>query len=197
MSERPTAGQLIWLRAASGAGYDAEVLAVHGTTVVLGRPTDHPEFTEAQVLEALWSDGDALFSQQLQVDEDGPQWLAVPVADAGPAQRRAHARIAVNQPMMLVWGHIAADGMLLDMSEAALRVLLPEGTAGGLEPETAVHADVSLDDETFVLPGHVLRAEAVPEGTEAVVLFDDVAGATVNRIRRALFFEQLRLDVLN
>lgn len=191
-------GQRIWLRDSTGAGYDADVIDVRDDAVVLARPADYPAFQDPQDLEALWAGQETMWALPLRVDSDAPEWVARPVTDGGPAQRRAHARIAIGSPMILVFDHVASDGILVDMSEAALRVRLDPDTAVPADG-ARVHVDVLLDGEAFVLTGHVHRSEKGSEGTEAaeiVVLFDGVVGPVVNRIRRALFFEQIRHDLL-
>jgi hypothetical protein len=194
MPARPIPDQLLWLRAPSGAAYDARVVSASAEVIVLERPEEHPGLEDTRRFEAIWTDEEGMLSLEVDINDDGAQWMASPVSAIGPAQRRAHPRVALATPMMLVWDSVAHRGLLLDMSEAALRVLLPVEGTPGVTDQTLVHADVHLDGEGFVLPGHVLRSKQTAEGLEVVVIFDDVAGLTVNRLRRAIFFEQLRLD---
>lgn len=193
MSDRPEVEQLVWLRDATGAAYDTRVLSVYGDSVVLERPEDYPGFDAPQRLELLWPSDGGLLQLAVEIECDAAEWRAAPLAASGPAQRRSHARIAVHTPMVLVTGRQIMVGQLADISERALRMRVPSGTACTAVPGAAVHVDVMLDDEAFVLDGTVLRVEDHPTGAEVVVLFD-VNAETLHRLRRSLFFELVRLD---
>jgi len=195
MSDRPEVEQLVWLRDATGAAYDTRVLSVNGDSVVLERPEDYPGFSAPQQLELLWPAEGGLLQLAIEIVFDSSEWRAAPLAATGPAQRRSHARIAVHTPMVLVCGPQTMVGELSDISERALRMRVPDGTVCSAVAGTSVHVDVTLDDEAFVLDGTVLRVEAHPGGADVVVLFD-VAGETMHRLRRSLFFELVRLDAV-
>ena len=195
MSDRPEVEQWVWLRDATGAGYDTRVLALDGEFVVLERPADYPAFVVPQQLELLWPVESGLFQMEVAITADTPEWNAAPLGEAGPAQRRAHARIAVETPMVLVCGPRTIQGDLADVSERGLRMRLRHGDTCTAETGTPVHVDVTLDDEGFVLDGTVLRVEEHPGGTEVVVVFE-AAGETLRRLRRSLFFELVRLDAI-
>jgi len=82
------------------------------------------------------------------------------------------------------------NGVLLDISEEALRARVPGGTLEAGEP-VAVH--IGLATEVLELRGEVLRVGRAGDGDDLAVIVHSADDAASTRIRRFVYLQQVRL----
>jgi hypothetical protein len=204
--------------------YRSRVEDVYGDTVELARPLDLPlghRFSVGSQLLVSWTGERGLFVLPTTLTQQKREgvvnlWVVQASGQGWVEQRRAYVRAEVSGPVMLRVlvleaeagepADAAADvlpeappievrGQLVDLSEAALRCVVPqESPLGDSDVGTPLHARFGVDGTEFALPGLLQRAAPNalrPELREVVVLFDQpVPQAT--ELRRMVYARQLK-----
>lgn len=190
------------LERAGSAGLDAVVSGYDGDQVLLtfpadtgGAPTAAPTAVPTGALaEATmrWSTERGIFRAPVTMATDGGRWRVTLRAAATRTQRREYVRLPMDTTMTLAHRGGIARGVLVDLSEAALRMRLPRDSAPTLHPGEEVRAAFTLHHTGFMLRGTVLREQ--PSGEEHsidVVVVLDIPARTANDLRRNVVFEQI------
>jgi len=141
-------------------------------------------------------------------NDNGSLWRLQICGAITASQRRRYVRAALSLPGLIHVGAAqragvpdlntatALTGTLLDLSEAAMRFVLPQGGrhADALATGRRVTVEVNLMGETMLLPGEVLNAlPIVPPGggTLCVVVVLDDPGPHGTVLRKAVFQAQI------
>lgn len=191
----------------SGAPWMEAEVADHDGAEVLLRPHSADASTPAGVAPGVpveatmsWTTDRGVFEVSVSVTAEAgdgePAWRAVPVGTTRRLQRRAHVRLPMGGPMTLSHEHGSRRGVLVDLSEAALRARFTADRGAPLKAGDPVRAVFTLHRTSFMLRGTVLREQPTDEpGTIDVVVMLDIPARTANDLRRGVVFEQIgRLD---
>jgi hypothetical protein len=140
----------------------------------------------------VWTTDRGLFHASVEAALEGEVWRVRIIDDTKRTQRRAYVRLPMGTPMTLSHPYGSTRGILVDLSEAAVRVRLDERKAPKLRARDEVRAAFTLHRTGFMLRGRVLREQASDEpGTVDVVVMLDVPARTANDLRRGVVFEQV------
>lgn len=188
MTDVPADGTAVVLRDQQGRAYRSEVARSQPGVLFLQPPRDLPAtgaFALGTRLLVAWPDETSLrvlpvmlISVATTGDEAG--MLAVQVQGAPwREERRRYARTTLEAELGI--GYADADGQgieapaeLIDLSEVALRAVVPPEHQALCQPRTPVRVRIELTDDRFEINGYVLLgkpAARMDMGLEVVVLF--------------------------
>ncbi len=196
----PAEGTPVVLRTQRGGAYRSEVAHTQPGILYLQSPPDLPATTALPVgtrLLVAWPHRNTLWVLPvvvLSVLESDGGLLSVQIeGTAWREERRRYPR--ANLDATLVVGYDRTDGQpvevsgeLIDLSEAAMRCLVPQEHQALRQPRTPVRARIGLAEDSFDLEGYVLQGKATARadlGLEVVVLFHRPV-ARVEDLRRLL-----------
>lgn len=198
MSGVPADGTAVVLRDQRGGAYRSEVARAQDGVLFLQSPRDLAAgtFPPGTRLLVAWPDETSLRVLPvllLNVTSDGGL-LAVQIQGAAwREERRRYAR--TNLDARLSIGYDGPDGQrlettgeLIDLSEAALRGVVPQDHQALRRPRTPVRVRIELADDSFDISGYVLQGKPAARldlGLEVVVLFHRPV-ARVEELRRHL-----------
>jgi hypothetical protein len=184
MSGVPADGTAVVLRDQRGGAYRSEVAQSQDGVLFLQPPRDLPggAFPPGTRLLVAWPDETSLRVMPvllLNAAGDGGL-LAVQIQGAAwREERRRYAR--ANLDARLTLGYDGGDGQpvettgeLIDLSEAALRGVVPQDHQALRRPRTPVRVRIELADDSFDISGYVLQGKPAARldlGLEVVVLF--------------------------
>jgi len=198
VSSRPPIGADVALERAGSAWLAARVTGRDGDHDLLAvASVDGPGTAEmgtsaGREVTMSWTTERGAFRAAVSVAIDGSRARARVRASATRTQRRGYARIPMDTQVTLAHDSGTAQGTLIDLSEAALRMRLPQPGALMLEPGDEVRSAFTLHHTGFMLRGIVLREQASGEpGTIDVVVMLDIPARTANDLRRNVVFEQI------
>lgn len=187
MTDVPADGTAVVLRDQQGRAYRSEVARSQPGVLFLQPPRDLPAtgaFALGTRLLVAWPDQTSLWVlpvMLLSVATSGEVgMLAVQVqGTAWREERRRYARTNLDASLSI--GYAGADGHdeqtsgeLIDLSEVALRGVVPPEHQALCRPRTPVRVRIGLADDSFEIGGYVLLgkpAARVDLGLEVVVLF--------------------------
>ncbi|MEO7260922.1 MAG: hypothetical protein ABI047_06680 [Jatrophihabitantaceae bacterium] len=203
MTDVPADGTAVVLRDQQGRAYRSEVARSQPGVLFLQPPRDLPAtgaFALGTRLLVAWPDQTSLWVlpvMLLSVATSGEVgMLAVQVeGTAWREERRRYARTNANLDASLSIGYDGADrqpvqttGALIDLSEAALRAVVPPEHQALCRPRMPVRVRIELAGEHFEIDGYVLLGKPAARldlGLEVVVLFHRPV-ARVEDLRRHL-----------
>ncbi|MCW2522960.1 MAG: type pilus assembly PilZ [Frankiales bacterium] len=202
--------------------YRSRVEDVYDDVVVLARPMDLPlghRFSVGASLMITWTGERGVFVLPATLTHQQTEgvvnlWVVQARGQGWVEQRRAYVRAEVAGPVDLTVGpetpsEILTEtpseaptetldvvrGQLVDLSEAALRCVVPlDSSVGTTELDAKLSAHFTLDGSDFTLPGRLQRAEPNalrPELREVVVLFDQPV-RQADELRRLVYALQLK-----
>ncbi|HEY0165814.1 MAG TPA: hypothetical protein VGB75_02115 [Jatrophihabitans sp.] len=201
MTDVPADGTAVVLRDQQGRAYRSEVARSQPGVLFLQPPRDLPAtgaFALGTRLLVTWPDETSLRVlpvMLLSVATSGEVgMLAVQVqGTAWREERRRYARANLDASLSI--GYAGADGQdvqtsgeLIDLSEVALRGVVPPEHQALCQPRTPVRMRIGLADDSFEIGGYILLgkpAARVDLGLEVVVLFHRPV-ARVEDLRRHL-----------
>lgn len=185
MSGVPADGTAVVLRDQRGGAHRSEVARSQDGVLFLHTPRDLPAgtFGPGTRLLVAWPDETSLRVLPvllLNVTADGGL-LAVQIQGAAwREERRRYAR-AANLDAGFTIGYDGPDGQpletagkVIDLSEAALRGVVPQDQQALCRPRLPVRVRVELGDDAFEMSGYVLQGKTTARldlGLEVVVLF--------------------------
>lgn len=182
----PAEGTPVVLRTQRGGAYRSQVAHTQPGILYLQSPTDLPATAALPVgtrLLVAWPDRNSLWVLPVLVlsvrDSDGGLITVQIEGTAWREERRRYPR--TNLDATLAVGYDRADGQpvevggeLIDLSEAAMRCLVPQAHQALRQPQTPVRVRIGLAADTFDISGYVLQGKATGRqdlGLEVVVLF--------------------------
>lgn len=174
------------LRTQRGGAYRSEVTHAQPGILYLQSPPDLPATATLPVgtrLLVAWPNHNSLWVLPVVVlsvrDSDGGLITVQVEGTAWREERRRYPR--TNLDATLSVGYDRADGQsvevsgeLIDLSEAAMRCLVPQEHQALRQPQTPVRVRIGLAADTFDISGYVLQGKATARqdlGLEVVVLF--------------------------
>ena len=187
MTDVPADGTAVVLRDQQGRAYRSEVARSQPGVLFLQPPPDLPAtaaFALGTRLLVAWPDETSLRVlpvMLISVATTGEVgMLAVQVqGTAWREERRRYARTTLDAELGI--GYADADGQgaqapaeLIDLSEVALRAVVPPEHQALCRPRTPVRVRIDLADDRFEINGYVLLgkpAARMDMGLEVVVLF--------------------------
>ncbi|HEV2888041.1 MAG TPA: hypothetical protein VGX49_14090 [Jatrophihabitans sp.] len=187
MSGVPADGTAVVLRDQRGGAYRSEVVRSQPGMLFLQPPRDLPEprtFPLGTRLLVAWPDQTSLWVvpvMLLSVTGSGEtELLAVQIqGTAWREERRRYARTNIDAKLTI--GYDGADGQrvqtsgeLIDLSEVALRGVVPPEHQALCQPRIPVLARIELASDSFEIGGYVLLGKPTARldlGLEVVVLF--------------------------
>lgn len=176
-------------------------------TLILARPltfTGEAEFGVGYHCDVWWSADGGMQVVPVEVVENRTEgsvrlWVTRATGPVRREQRRNYVRVPMGTPMTLTHkGGELKKALLVDVSEAGLRVRVPVEEAEQLKPDQGVKVGFSVDGTGFMLEGRVLRfipQEPEHEDEEKkvnVVVVFTIPDRTASELRRAVFAEQIR-----
>jgi len=193
----PADGTAVLLRDQRGGAYRSEVAHSQDGVLFLRSPRDLPAgaFSPGTRLLVAWPDETSLRVLPvllLNVATDG--LLAVQVQGAAwREERRRYARTNLDARLSIGYAgpdgqQVQTSGELIDLSEAALRGVVPQDHQALRRPRTPVRVRIELADDSFDISGYVLQGKPAARmdlGLEVVVLFHRPV-ARLEELRRHL-----------
>lgn len=174
MPRRPRLDQAVLLEQDGTASTSAVVTGYDDTGALL-RPLDAaaPLPTAESTAGMAWSSEDGPFRCEVRVTRQGDLWHARFIGEAQQVQRRAFHRVPVGTPMTLTRGNRSYKGVLVDVSDVALRARFDADQTPAMREGDRVHASFDLGDSGFVLHGGVVREQitASPHFVDVIVAF--------------------------
>jgi hypothetical protein len=200
--------------------YRSRVEDVYADTVVLARPMDLPlghRFSVGAELMITWTGERGVFVLPGRLAEQQSEglvnlWTVQVTGQGWVEQRRAYVRAKVAGPVQLEFPAVGQQlteaevtpeggearlmrGQLVDLSEAALRCVVPfDSVLGGSDVGAVITARLVLDATEFALPSTLQRAQPNvlrPELREVVLLFDQPVWRA-DELRRIVYTLQLK-----
>jgi hypothetical protein len=188
MTDVPTNGTAVVLRDQQGRAYRSEVARSQPGVLFLQPPRDLPAtgaFALGTRLLVAWPDQTSLWVlpvMLLSVATSGAEAGMLAVQVQGTAWREERRRFArANLDASLSIGYAGADGQsvetsgeLIDLSEVALRGVVPPEHQSLCQPRTPVQVRIELSSDRFEIGGYVLLGKPAARmdlGLEVVVLF--------------------------
>lgn len=186
MTHLPADGTAVVLRDQQGRAYRSEVARSQPGVLFLQPPRDLPPgaFALGTRLLVAWPDETSLLVlpvMLLSVATSGEVGtLAVQVqGTAWREERRRYARTNIEAELGIGYAgpdgqRVETSGELIDLSEAALRAVVPPEHQALCQPRTPVRVRIELADDHFEINGYVLLGKPAARmdlGLEVVVLF--------------------------
>lgn len=187
MTDVPADGTAVVLRDQQGRAYRSEVARSRPGVLFLQPPRDLPAtgaFALGTRLLVAWPDKTSLLVLPVMLlsvntsDEVG--MLAVQVQGAAWREdRRRYARTNIDAELSIDYAGadgqaVAAPGELIDLSEVALRAVVPHEHQALCQPRLPVRVQIELAGDHFEISGYVLLGKPAARmdlGLEVVVLF--------------------------
>lgn len=175
----PDPDTIVVLRDQTGAEYRSQIIETSGDSVLLRQPEDVATLEAGARLLITWPEKSALWVLPVLVApaQDGV-WRAVVAGGPWREERRQFLRTTVQAKITINYLYeereITADGLAIDLSEAAVRCAVSPEHVGLRASRTPVTVRLSFDAEEFVLPGTVLTGRPAGRSDlrlEVVVLF--------------------------
>jgi hypothetical protein len=182
----PAEGTPVVLRTQRGGAYRSEVTHSQPGILYLQSPPELPAAAAPPVgtrLLVAWPDRNSLWVLPVVVlsvlESDGGLLTVQIEGTAWREERRRYPR--TNLDATLALGYDRADGQpvevsgeLIDLSEAAMRCLVPQEHQALCQPRTPVRVRIGLAQDSFDISGYVLQGKPTARldlGLEVVVLF--------------------------
>jgi len=195
MTRMPEQGAEVQLRDQQGSAHLSAVISCHREapgTLLLSPPADLPAdrpYPPGTRLLVSWPEDNAYWVLPVLLVElrpvDGRQLLVAEVDDdAWREERRQYARSALDARVTIDFEVTDEDGQpgpagvsteLIDLSEVALRAVVPPDYRDWFQPHLPITVRLSLAGDHFDIPATVLLAKAAARpdlGLEVVILFD-------------------------
>jgi hypothetical protein len=200
MTDVPVAGTAVVLRDQHGQAYRSEVARSQPGMLFLQPPRDLPAgaLIVGTRLLVTWPDETSLLVlpvMLLSVDHSGEgDLLAVQIqGTAWREERRRYARARLDARLGISYARadgqrVETSGELIDLSEAALRAVVPPEHQALRQPRLPVRARIELAEDSFEIDGYILLGKPAARmdlGLEVVVLFHRPV-ARVEDLRRHL-----------
>jgi hypothetical protein len=191
---RPLLDQAVLLERDGVAWARAIVDGYDGADALL-EPHDHPPGGVPAEATLTWTSERGLFRSAVRLSVERRLWRARFVGITQRTQRRAFVRVPVGTPMTLTRNNRTYKGVLVDLSEAALRARFDADDTPAMREGDVVRAAFALGEMGFMLRGRVLREQRTesPEWIDVVVLLE-IPARTANDLRRGVAFEQLERE---
>jgi hypothetical protein len=200
---RPPIGLEVALERSGRPWLQAEVSGYDGFDVLLTEHTDSaaepaaeqaPEHGGSPVNATLvWHTDLGVFRATVTATAtpDSGDWRVSLHTNADRIQRREFMRLPMGTSMTLSHERGTTRGILVDVSEAALRARLDIHQTPALHPGDTVRAAFTLHHTGFMLRGTVLREQpsTLPHAVDVVIMLD-IPARTANDLRRNVVFEQ-------
>ena len=186
MTDVPADGTAVVLRDQQGRAYRSEVARSQPGVLYLQPPRDLPSdaAVEGTRLLVTWPDDTSLLVLPVMLlrvsTVDGMNLLAVEIqGTVWREERRRYARANLDADLTIGYGGAAGQPVetsaeLIDLSEAALRGVVPAEQQALCRPRTAVQVRIDLAGDVFAIDGYVLQGKPTARmdlGLEVVVLF--------------------------
>ncbi|HEX8306243.1 MAG TPA: hypothetical protein VF612_15310 [Jatrophihabitans sp.] len=186
MTDVPVDGTAVVLRDQQGRSYRSDVVRSQPGVLFLQPPRDLPAgaLVVGTRLLVTWPDDTSLLVLPVMLlsrsTSDEVDLLAVQIeSTAWREERRRYAR--ANLDASLAISYDGADGTpaetsgeLIDLSEAALRGVVPTEHQALCRPRTPVQLRIDLAGDSFAISGYILQGKPTARadsGLEVVVLF--------------------------
>ena len=186
MTDVPATGTAVVLRDQNGRAYRSEVARAQPGVLYLQPPRDLPANAAVAGTRLLvtWPDDTSLLVLPVMLLRmstlDGMDLLAVEIqGGAWREERRRYARASLDADLTIGYGGtggqpVQTSAELIDLSEAALRGVVPAEQQALCRPRTAVQVRIDLAGDIFAIDGYVLQGKPTARtdlGLEVVVLF--------------------------
>ena len=187
MTDVPSDGTAVVLRDQQGRAYRSQVVRAQPGMLFLQLPTDLPATGAAAPgtrLLVTWPNSNSLWVLPVMLLGTSPTDAAglLPAQIQGSAwreERRQYARAVLDATVTIVYDGgqgqpTEAAGELIDLSEAALRAVVPPEHQALCRPRLPVLAQVTMPGDGFEMAGYVLLGKPAARldlGLEVVVLF--------------------------
>jgi len=178
----PDEGASVVLRDQHGGEYRSQVLAVTPSAIKLAPPSDLNNVGEGTRLLVTWPDRTALLVLPVvvnAVDTAEPAWHVRIADDPWREERRRHLRRTLNASLQ-VWyeahgQEVSADGIVVDLSEAAVRCAVTNDHSELRVSATPVQLELHIDGDELKIDGYVLKGRPAARADlrlEVVILFE-------------------------
>jgi hypothetical protein len=177
----PEIDALVVLRDQYGGEYRSRVVAVSAASLRLQRPADLPGALTGARLLVIWPDRTALWVQPVVVDaarSDG-EWVAALAGQPWREEIREYGGAALDATVQVRYAagdsELIADGLVIELSEAAVRCAVPNEHTGVRVAQTPVRVDLALASDLFEFTGVVMAGRPAGRSDlrlEVVILFD-------------------------
>jgi hypothetical protein len=180
VSITPGVSTSVVLRDEYGAEYRSNVIDLTEDLIVLRQPPDLTAVEPDDRMLVVWLDRTAMWVLPVVVAPlDNGRLQAITAGKPWREERRQHLRAVVDAAVAVTYSdgnhQFTADGLVIEMSEAALRFAVEREHVGLRVPQAPVMVELTFPSDQFTLSGHVLTGK--PAGRpdlrlEVVVLFD-------------------------